>query len=612
MDNIKLDRPIFLIGCGKSGTTFLSLLLYMNPEVGSGFFYEDDKISHQKKIDSILNQNIFNQVAHEFEQKEIWDSYFPIDTKLRIGNELALFENFLSEVETLGLIKELTKYFNKNRFLGKQPFNTFRVHVLREIFPDCKLVTIHRDGRDVVASWGEKQGHSWDMFGGYKPAIEMFARKWNECIDHLEYYKDSLDILVVRYEDMMVDMEKEMRRICEHCEIKYDKELYSSLQSRATTGKWKEVIPFQYHKLVNDLTYRNRERLGYIETDFKIENSPIEYDNFEAFYSASTKEIHNCPICNGLSFETISFENRHKINLPTVICKNCSLVMVNPRPSNEWYSTFYKEWFWTVYIGGKKSAKDLYQDDQQEYKGKLIGDLIMSRASYIKTSSQNYLDIGAGLGGLVGYIKSQNNDWNVVAVEPSKEAAELIRSKNNNTIHVFENSLEEINLIAEKFDIISLIHVLEHCLNPTHFLSQVRGMLKDDGIFYIEVPDLYSDHWIGKDFFHIAHAFLFDKETLKLALNKAGLDCIEFVNSPVEDVWPWGVGVFAKKSATVIDNKELYSRASEVRHKKKWIKAKLDQNIQKVNYTSHLKNKLGAWFPRARVILKELKKTGKC
>jgi hypothetical protein len=62
----------------------------------------------------------------------------------------------------------------------------FRIHVLRDLCPQAKIAAIHRDGRDVVSSWGRKQNR-WEQFGGYEPAIKMMARRWNEAISAMRW-----------------------------------------------------------------------------------------------------------------------------------------------------------------------------------------------------------------------------------------------------------------------------------------------------------------------------------------------------------------------------------------------------------------------------------------
>lgn len=605
--SVKLDRPIFLVGCAKSGTTFLSLLLSMNPQIGP-LAPDKDKYVAQDYIDAMLNENVFGEVAHQIEKKEIWDNYFPIQVPLRIGAELTLLNNPLTDIQTQDLVRALTKDFKAQRFLGKQPFNTFRLHVLREIFPACKLIAIHRDGRDVIASWGRTKTNGWQAYGGYESAIKIYARKWNESVDHIDYYKNTLDVLTIRYEDLVFDMKNELKRIFKHCELEYDPEIYDDLQSTPRIGRWVELVPAQHHQLVNDLTARNRERLGYLSDEYNSGKQGIysSFDKgFKGFYEATSKKMYHCPICDSRSFETICVENRHDINLPTAVCKQCGLIQTNPRPSKEWYGEFYKDWFWSTYIGNEScDLEDLYVRDRQDYKGKVIGDFIFDTVS--ECNEVKFLDIGCGLGGLVNYIKKQRPNWSVTALDPSEKAIDFVKSRSPD-IRFMQRSLDELHLLEEQFDVISVVHVLEHCLEPIEFLTQIKNLLAENGIIYIEVPDFYSEHWNGKGFFHIAHNLIFDRQTLKFSLNRAGLAEQEFYRSPVNDIWPWAISVFARKSGNVLDQHKITVSAEEIQKKSVWVNSKIHK---KTSTFFRIKSIIGPGFPGPRTLIRLLRRKG--
>ena len=260
----QLDRPVFLVGCSKSGTTVLGLLFSYHPQVGPKNAHEKEYSNLQHFLNAILDDKVFGDVAHEMEEKSLWDQYFPIENcALRTGKELALYKNPLSPVRQREFVDQLTRRLHEPRYCSKQPFNTFRVHVLREMFPDAKIVAIHRDGRDVAASWGRKQNR-WDKFGGYVSAIEIFARKWNEAVDHLEEHKEALDIYTVRYEDLVQAPWQQLTQVFEFCALDCPA-IYHGLELRRKVGLWRERIPWEYHDQIDRLTKKNRDRLGYVE-----------------------------------------------------------------------------------------------------------------------------------------------------------------------------------------------------------------------------------------------------------------------------------------------------------------------------------------------------------
>ncbi|MEQ9411655.1 MAG: sulfotransferase [Fuerstiella sp.] len=260
---VTLDRPVFLVGCGKSGTSMLGVLLMAHPDVGpKPELLRCLSAGLQDQVDAMLDDAIFGKVAAAIEQKAVWDRFFPIrGVPLRVGRELTLLKNPLSEKAQRQLRHQLTQNFRQRRFFSKAPFNTFRLHVLRELFPDARLIAIHRDGRDVVASWGRKQNR-WQTLGGYEAAIRLFAAKWNESVEHIEACRHKLDVKVIRYEDLVAAPQRVLTELLNFCSLSVPAGLYDSLRLDDRTGLWRERIPEAFHSLVESLTSDNRQRLA--------------------------------------------------------------------------------------------------------------------------------------------------------------------------------------------------------------------------------------------------------------------------------------------------------------------------------------------------------------
>jgi SAM-dependent methyltransferase len=97
----------------------------------------------------------------------------------------------------------------------------------------------------------------------------------------------------------------------------------------------------------------------------------------------------------------------------------------------------------------------------------------------------------------------------------------------------YEGTIEETlpKLVAEKFDAILLISVLEHLLDPLHVVQSAREMLKPSGTLLINVPT-----WLGKGFLEFSafrfglspklemddHKMYYDKRDLWPLLVRAG------------------------------------------------------------------------------------------
>ncbi len=98
-----------------------------------------------------------------------------------------------------------------------------------------------------------------------------------------------------------------------------------------------------------------------------------------------------------------------------------------------------------------------------------------------KQKKRNILDVGCGFGWMLSELKSK--EWNKFGIEIS-EVAKNQAIKNN--IKIFDN-LKSIKKI--KFDIISMIHVIEHIYEPVKYFKMLKKNLKKNGILIIETPD---------------------------------------------------------------------------------------------------------------------------
>lgn len=259
----RLEKPIFLVGCAKSGTTMLGQIFFSHPDVGPKNLCINYSDSLQGTLNGLTDLTLHGKYAIKMEEKALWDKYFPINNiYLRMGKEMIIFSNPLNSIKTKKLKNDIAANFSEKRFFSKQPFNTFRIHVLREIFPDAKIIAIHRDGRDVISSWG-RENNRWESFKCYKDGIKVFGQKWNEAVDHIENFKKDLDIYTFKYEDLLTNPSKELKLLFDFCGLYYFSDIFGELNFPQNIGKWRERIPPQFHSYLIAQTEKNLKMLGY-------------------------------------------------------------------------------------------------------------------------------------------------------------------------------------------------------------------------------------------------------------------------------------------------------------------------------------------------------------
>jgi len=123
------------------------------------------------------------------------------------------------------------------------------------------------------------------------------------------------------------------------------------------------------------------------------------------------------------------------------------------------------------------------------------------------------LDIGSGDGEHA--FEFQKNGKKVFAVDLGKSI--YYQSRRCNLIAPIEGDFNKIEF-DKKFDCVWASHVLEHQVDPGHFLRKVKSLLNDNGVFAVTVP-LLKHEIVG------GHVTLWNTGLLIYNMILAGFDC---------------------------------------------------------------------------------------
>jgi 2-polyprenyl-3-methyl-5-hydroxy-6-metoxy-1,4-benzoquinol methylase len=135
------------------------------------------------------------------------------------------------------------------------------------------------------------------------------------------------------------------------------------------------------------------------------------------------------------------------------------------------------------YISHTDAKKSLFDNVYQIVKRHTLKKKVALLNSFLP-EQKTVLDIGAGTGDFLHACKKDN--WKVVGVEPSIKAREIAKSKNV----LLEKELSFFK--GQKFDVITLWHVLEHVENLEAYTQSLQELLKENGTLLIAVPNYKS------------------------------------------------------------------------------------------------------------------------
>ena len=119
------------------------------------------------------------------------------------------------------------------------------------------------------------------------------------------------------------------------------------------------------------------------------------------------------------------------------------------------------------------------------------------------------LDIGAG-GGEFTFLAGKMG-YDSAGIDPASGYIEHARENYGADLRALD--LDQIES-GKKYDLITLFHVLEHLPDPLGAIKSIAGHLEDQGILYVEVPDLCSRDTSPYNFYHKAHISYFSDLTL--------------------------------------------------------------------------------------------------
>jgi len=178
------NAPIFIVGCPRSGTTLLRLILDSHSNISCG-----PETHFLTDLESVVGRYWHRLEMFKFE-KNYWHA--------KVAD---FFDSFQ---------REYAAARGKGRWADKTPKYSVKLPFLDAVFPHAQFVHLIRDPHDVVASHRER----W----GYRSAATCASRTWREYVSSASGFGRTLPAgryIEMRYEELVAEPESTMRRLLE-------------------------------------------------------------------------------------------------------------------------------------------------------------------------------------------------------------------------------------------------------------------------------------------------------------------------------------------------------------------------------------------------------------
>lgn len=205
-----------------------------------------------------------------------------------------------------------------------------------------------------------------------------------------------------------------------------------------------------------------------------------------------------------------------------------------------------------------------------------IANVVESNLKDEPLSSYSILDYG-GYNGLLARAFKQHWGADCTVADLDKEGLGFAESMGFKTI-----DLSNQPKLLEKYNLITMVHVLEHVEDPYTTISSLANALEDNGHLYIEVPNLFGFPLIDD-----AHLSTFTLDSLRNLFHSIGLKTIasDYCQTPPEAInydYPFStkkenIYILAKKSVDSQDS-HIKEHSPKIKNDIKFLKKKLTIN----------------------------------
>lgn len=212
------DRPVFIVGMPRSGTTLVEQILSCHDQVfGAG------ELMHIGNMASTFG----------------FRRDMPVPS---LGHFKSLDQGFYDEAANDYLSHIALLSSDEIRVIDKMPGNFFHLGLIQQLFPGARIIHTQRDARDTCLSC-----YFTDFNGVHEYAynLESLGHYYNEYLRLMQHWRNNLSIpmLDICYEELIADVEGVSRRLVDFCGLDWDAKVLDFYKSErlVNTASYKQV-----------------------------------------------------------------------------------------------------------------------------------------------------------------------------------------------------------------------------------------------------------------------------------------------------------------------------------------------------------------------------------
>jgi len=302
--DIMLQRPLFIVGAARSGTTLLQYMLRSHPEISlptaeSHFFIPFYK--RREEYDNLSNIDGIRKLLTDIYQSR--SLFFNEDLHGIEFNADALASQMHREGRASipeiisGIFEANARAEGKSRWGDKTPYYILHLDTLLEMFPDAQFVHLIRDGRDCALSMLERK-KDLKIFNIYHAAYT-----WNKYVESGQEFglKHPDNYFELMYEEILNHPNETIQALCAFLKIEFNKSVINFTKSdgsgktplltkplqRSNQAKWRLKMTKRQLSVFESLAGKTLEAHGYDLSSIDPSISPLAWFFYESHIKLS-------------------------------------------------------------------------------------------------------------------------------------------------------------------------------------------------------------------------------------------------------------------------------------------------------------------------------------